>query len=57
MPLSNRPPLEKWLQPEMDPETKQRLKVAGNVVIPHMAFLAAHALAKLAKITPESYEF
>lgn len=57
MQLSKTPPLERWLQPEMDEETKNRLKIAGNVVIPQMAYLAANALAKLAKITPDSYEF
>lgn len=41
----------------MDDDTKERLKRAGNVAIPQMAYLAAHALAKLAKITPESFEF
>lgn len=57
MPLSKGPPLERWLQPEMDDDTKNRLRLAGNVVIPQMAYLAANALGKLAKITPESYEF
>ncbi len=40
-------PLKDWLQAKMDEATKQRLKMVGNVVIPHMAFYAINAISKL----------
>ena len=52
MPASKKPAVHKWLQPEMDEKTQSRLKVAGNVVIPQMAWVAANMLAKMSRWNP-----
>lgn len=47
MAKSKHTPLKDWLQAKMDPATQQRLKMCGNVVIPHMAWYAINTMAKL----------
>ena len=52
LPESRKPTIHTWLQPSMDEKTQERLKVAGNVVIPQMAWVAAHMLSKMATWNP-----
>ena len=52
MASSRKPSIHTWLQADMDPTTEQRLKVAGNVVIPKMAWVAANMLSHMAKWQP-----
>ena len=40
----------------MDDLTKNQLRVAGNVVIPKMAYVAANALAKMANFNLETID-
>lgn len=54
MPSSKKPPVHTWLQPAMDDMTKNQLRVAGNVVIPKMAYVAANALANMAHFNLET---
>ena len=56
MPSSRKPPIHTWLQPKMDDLTKNQLRVAGNVVIPKMAYVAANALAKMANFNLETID-
>ena len=55
MPLSKKPPVHQWLLPNMDEATKSRLKVAGNVVMPPMAYFAAMVLSTMTCKNLESY--
>ena len=40
-----KPPMEEWLVPHRSQDDRSRMSSIGNVVVPAMAYMAAHMLA------------
>ena len=53
---STKPPVHQWLLKKAGDNTKDRLRVAGNVVIHQMAYVAANMLAKMSNFNWENMD-
>ena len=44
---SQTPKLHQWLDPKQSSDSKERLKICGNIVIPAMGHFAMHILSEI----------